>query len=353
MFRRLSFIVLAPNRLASSRVAVGTTRRRVRSARERQFGRQRAAAVDVRQPRQDASATVDLKVRIEPRGANAGAGTVAARLCGPFESQGADKLPKFAFNVELTSGGRDRRRRARRTPARRPSSRSRARRTRSPTSCCGQFVAGYEQALKSRKRPGRPRAGRARHRLPQWLNEPAQRGRGAGRRRGDDQGHRRRPTSPQVIADLDKIAERAAPTCPARAAACRRSSTPEQKQRATEARQGAQRQVYTGADDQILRRLTVTADLKDTSPRSTRRCSDVTFTKVGEEQAIKAPANARRSPSCCRRSTPPASPTSAGASPNASPSPRAPQQRGQVRGLHRGRSGDRAKARKCAELLSG
>ena len=52
------------------------------------------------------SATVDAKVRIEPRGANAGAGTVAARLSGPFASQGANKLPKFAFKVELTSAGR-------------------------------------------------------------------------------------------------------------------------------------------------------------------------------------------------------------------------------------------------------
>ena len=54
MFRRLSFIALRPNRLGACRVAVGTTRRaNPVSARARQFGRQRAAAVDVRQPRQD------------------------------------------------------------------------------------------------------------------------------------------------------------------------------------------------------------------------------------------------------------------------------------------------------------
>ena len=31
---------------------------------------------------------------------------MAARLKGPFASQGANQLPKFAFSVELTSGGR-------------------------------------------------------------------------------------------------------------------------------------------------------------------------------------------------------------------------------------------------------
>ena len=43
------------------------------------------------------SATVDLKVRIEPRGAKSGDGPVTAHLSGPFASQGDKKLPKFAF----------------------------------------------------------------------------------------------------------------------------------------------------------------------------------------------------------------------------------------------------------------
>jgi hypothetical protein len=50
------------------------------------------------------SATVDLKVKIEPRGAKAGDGPVTAHLSGPFATQGANKLPKFAFTADLQSG---------------------------------------------------------------------------------------------------------------------------------------------------------------------------------------------------------------------------------------------------------
>ena len=69
------------------------------------------------------SATVDLKVQIEPRGASAAQGPVSARLHGPFASQGAGKLPKFAFTAELQSGGADVHRAARPGPARRATSR--------------------------------------------------------------------------------------------------------------------------------------------------------------------------------------------------------------------------------------
>ena len=51
------------------------------------------------------SAEVDLKVQIQPRGASAAQGPVSARLHGPFASQGAGRLPKFAFTAELQSGG--------------------------------------------------------------------------------------------------------------------------------------------------------------------------------------------------------------------------------------------------------
>src|SRR3954465_15547231 len=37
------------------------------------------------------SATVDMRLRIEPRGAKAGDAPVSARLSGPFASQGAEK----------------------------------------------------------------------------------------------------------------------------------------------------------------------------------------------------------------------------------------------------------------------
>src|SRR3954447_12263217 len=51
------------------------------------------------------SATVDLKLQIEPRGAKASDGPVTAHLSGPFAGQGVDKLPKFAFTAQLQASG--------------------------------------------------------------------------------------------------------------------------------------------------------------------------------------------------------------------------------------------------------
>ena len=72
------------------------------------------------------------------------------------------------------------------------------------------------------------------------------------------------------------------------------SLTPEQKQRATDAIKSVDVTVYTGADDQILRRLTVSASLQDTASKvDAALLLDITFTKVGQDQQIEAPANAR------------------------------------------------------------
>ena len=50
--------------------------------------------------------------------------------------------------------------------------------------------------------------------------------------------------------------------------------------------------VYTGADDQILRRLTVSAAQDTASKVDAALLLDITFTKVGGQQ-IETPANAR------------------------------------------------------------
>ena len=166
------------------------------------------------------SATVDLKVRVEPRGANAALGPVAARLQGPFASQGANQLPKFAFNVELTSGGRTVTGGATYT-----GSKGYVTLQGTPYEVADlvlkQFVAGYEQSLKSRQnaqgglvlgalgvdfRSGsRTRATRARRRsaTPRRSRSPAP------------------PTSSRWSPTWAR-SQSAPRACPARAAGCRR-----------------------------------------------------------------------------------------------------------------------------------
>ena len=124
------------------------------------------------------SADVDLKLAIQPRGASAAQGPVSARLHGPFASQGAGKLPKFAFTAELQSGGQS------------FSAGATWNGTKGYVSLMGtpyevsslvmkQFVATYEQSLKSRKAgaSGGLVLGSLGHRLHEVAAQRPQRGR--------------------------------------------------------------------------------------------------------------------------------------------------------------------------------
>ena len=117
--------------------------------------------------------------------------------------------------------------------------------------------------------------------------------------------------------------------------------------------------VYTGAEDKILRRLTVNADLKTTASKiDAAVLLDVTFNKVGQEQSFAGAENpkpfgdllkaidaaglanlglgARLAAATRRR------PTAASTPNNVDKYAACIEQA----------NGDRAKARKCAELLS-
>ena len=303
------------------------------------------------------SATVDLKVRIEPRGTNAGVGAVAARLSGPFASQGANKLPKFAFDVELTSAGQ--------TVAGGASydgSKGYITLQGTPYEVSNlvlkQFVAGYEQSLKSRAKSaqGGLVLGALGIDFRKWLKNPRNEGETTV---GDAKTIKVTGAADvaQVIADLDKITERAS-NLPGAGGRVPSQLTPAQKQRATEAVKAVNVTVYTGVDDQILRRLTVTADLKDTESKvDAALLFDITFTKVGGEQTFKAPANPRSFTELLQALDAAGfADLGLGGATGGEP-PKVPE--GTANNVDKyaacieDAGSDRAKARKCAELLSG
>jgi hypothetical protein len=239
------------------------------------------------------SAQVDLKVRIEPRGAAASEGPVSARLTGPFATQGPGKLPKFAFNAKLQSGGRTVSGGATYT-----GEKGYITLQGTPYEVSGlvlrQFVAGYEQALKSRKGGGGLVLGSLGIDFTKWLPDARNEGQA---KVGDADTIKITGSADvdQVIADLDKIAERAqALNLPGASGKLPQRLTPEQKRAAAAAVKGLDVTVYTGADDRILRRLVVSADLKDAGSEVDAAIRfDVTFTKVGEDQSFPAPADAK------------------------------------------------------------
>jgi hypothetical protein len=238
------------------------------------------------------SATVDVKLQIEPRGAKASDGPVTARLSGPFASQGADKLPKFAFTAELQASGQ-----TFNAGASYDGSKAYVSLMGTPYVVSGlvtkQFVAGYEQALKSRKpAQGGLVLGSLGIDFRKWLPNATNEGE---TQVGDAKTIKisGKADVKRVIADLEKISEKAsALNVPGASGRIPQKLTPQQKAAAEAAVKNLTVDVYTGADDSILRRLTVKADLQDAASKiDAGVLLDVTFTKVGQEQTITAPSN--------------------------------------------------------------
>ena len=301
------------------------------------------------------SATVDLKVGITPRGAAASDGPVSAHLSGPFASQGTGKLPKFAFTAELQSGGQTFNAGVTWTGSK------------GYVSLLGapyevsdlvmkQFVAGYEQALKNRK-PGNGGLvlGTLGIDFTKWLPDARNEGEA---QVGDAETIKVSGEADveRVIADLDKITQKAAAlNVPGASGRIPQSLTPQQKQEAADAIKTLTVTVYTGAEDRILRRLTVDADLKDAASKiDAGLLLDLTFTKVAEDQQFTAPANAKPF-SELLKAVDATGLTAFGQTPGGDPAPDSsvtPNNVDKYAACIEKAEGDRAKARKCAELLS-
>jgi hypothetical protein len=308
------------------------------------------------------SATVDLKVNIEPRRATAAQGPVTAHLSGPFVSQGANRLPKFAFTAELQSGGQSFDAGATWTG------------TKGYVTLMGtpyevsdlvmkQFVAGYEQALKSRKSgKGGLVLGSLGIDFTKWVPDAKNEG---SAQVGDAETIKisGKADVKQVIADLDKITQKAsALNVPGAGGRVPQKLTPQQKQSAEDAIKTLTVTVYTGAEDKILRRLTVNADLKDAASKiDAALLLDITFTKVAQEQTIAAPANARSFTELLKAIDAAGladlglgGAAAGGGSDSTAPnSSTTPNNVDKYATCIEQANGDRAKARKCAELLTG
>ena len=239
------------------------------------------------------SATFDMKVAVESRGTGAADGNVAARLSGAFASEGTNRLPKFALNAEMTSAGQTVSGGATYT-----GEKGFVTLQGTPYEVSGTvlqpFVASYEQALKSQQseQKGGLVLGALGIDFRKWLKNPRNEGEA---KVGDTDTIKLTGSADvnQIVADLEKISKRAA-SLPGAAGQVPQSLTPEQKQRLTEAIKSVDVEVYTGAEDKILRRLVVTADLKDAASKvDAGLLLDLTFTKVGEEQEIEGPDNAQ------------------------------------------------------------
>jgi hypothetical protein len=297
-----------------------------------------------------------VKLNIDPRGATASQGPVSAHLSGPFVGQGANRLPKFAFTAQLQAAGQSFDAGATFTGSK------------AYVSMMGksyevsglvvkQFIAGYEQSLKSRRAgSGGLVLGSLGVDFTKWLPDARNEGNA---QVGDAETIKiaGKADVKQVIADLEKITEKAAAlNVPGAGARVPQKLTPQQKQAAEAAIRSLTVTVYTGAKDQILRRLTVSADLKHAASKlDAGLLLDITFTKVGQDQAISAPADSKPFSDLLKAlDAAGLADLGLGGSDSTAPnSSTTPNNVDKYATCIEQAKGDSTKARKCAELLTG
>jgi hypothetical protein len=236
------------------------------------------------------SADVNLQLHLtSPQGA------VGAQLQGPFVSSGQGELPRFAFNATLTAAGRSERVGATWTG-------EKAFITLQNTSYAvsdlvsRQLAAGYQQALRSnqsKQAKGGLLLGSLGIDFTKWLKDAHNAGTGqvGGVQTVEITGQ---ADIPRMVDDLARISQRARTLGVPGTSSPQTQLTPAQRAELVKAIRSVAIQVYTGAQDKILRRLVLHAVLHDAAAKADSALDlDLQFTKVGEDQDIAAPAHAK------------------------------------------------------------
>ncbi len=234
------------------------------------------------------SADISAKLAVQGQGQS-----VAATLSGPFQSQGAGKLPKFQLDATLDSGGKSFTAGATWTGDK---GFINVQGTQYAVSAliARQFSAGYEQAVKSGKKQSGGNAGQLLGiDFSKWLKN----GTNAGDAKVGDTDTIKiagEADVAQVVDDLQRAAEKARTLNIPGTTKVPQKLTPAQRQEIVDAVKKFSIEVYTGKADRILRRLVVAADLADPASKTTSHLSlDLTLNKVGEDQTIETPKNAK------------------------------------------------------------
>jgi hypothetical protein len=232
------------------------------------------------------SANVSAKLAADGAGQS-----VTASLSGPFQSQGKGKLPKVQLDAKLEGGGQN---------------------FSAGVTWLGdkgyvnlqgvnyevsglvakQFKAGYEEAAKQQKK-GSNTALLLGVDFSKWLKN--------GRNEGEaDVGGTKtikltgEADVAQVIADVQRIAQKAHTLNLPGTQDVPTKLTPEQEKEITDAVKKFAIEVYTGKEDRILRKLVVNADLQDTASKQTSHVVfELTLNDVGGDQDFSAPKNAK------------------------------------------------------------
>jgi hypothetical protein len=236
---------------------------------------------------------IDLSLNVDVSGDQSVSGPISVRLSGPFETQGDQKLPKFALSVEAQGQGQNIKAGATSTG------------DKGFVSFNGQdyalsdqvfqqFKDGYEQAQQqAAKNNGKqPTLASLGLNPREWLTDPKNAGEG---KVGDTDVIRITAglDMSKFLDDVNKALEQVG-SLGVSSSQVPSKITPEQKQQVMDAVQDVQVEIDTGKDDTILRRMKVDLTAKDTtggSNGSAKVSFDLQLLDLGESQDFPEPSN--------------------------------------------------------------
>jgi hypothetical protein len=243
------------------------------------------------------SGRLDAALRLDARGLASLQGPVGLRLAGPFESLGADQLPRFDFEADLNAGGQSIRAGAVST-GEKGFVTFQGQAYALSDELYKQFKDGYTEQARSDDSKEEGLSFKALGIDPRrWLSDPQYEGK-------EDVGGtetlkiRAGIDVPRLLEDVNRILARA-PQVEGQPRA--RELTEEERQQIGDAIEDARIELWTGEEDKILRRLNVLLDFRVPEERreqargltSGRLTFDLTLGDINGEQEFEEPENAR------------------------------------------------------------
>ena len=239
------------------------------------------------------SGNLDLQMKIEAQGGQADLnGPVSVSLSGPFQSEGDGRLPKFDLEAAFEGGGQS-------IKAGATSTGDKGFLSFQGTDYAvdnqvfQQFKAGFEQAQKQGAQGNQSFATLGMD-PRKWLTDPRNEG---SAQVGDDDTIKITGgvDVARLLDDINKALEKAS----ALGLGATGGQVPErlsesQKQQVVDAVKDPRVEIYTGEDDTILRRLVVDLGIDDKPSGSSGKVNfDVSITDLNEDQEIAEPADAK------------------------------------------------------------
>ena len=297
------------------------------------------------------SGQLHLSLKLDSGATGAAIGQVALTLDGPFESQGAGKLPKFKMDAAFSGAGRSLKAGATSTGDKgfvSVSGKSYA----VSDQVFQQFKAGYEQAVKQSARKGAKQPSLASLGIDprRWLKNPRNEGEA---KVGDDD-------TIKVAGDvdvnrmLDDVSKATAQTRALGVPGLENlpsQLTPQQRKRAAQQIKRVSAEVYTGKQDSILRRIHLTVALNTQNGGTGNLDFDLSYTDVNQGQDINAPSNAKPFAELASQLQGLAQQATGGASSGSGSSSNSKQLQRYTDCVSKAGS-DTAKAQRCAQLLT-